>query len=136
MSTDVKTGPIPTVHDPSMIARLLCEMLGTLWLVFGGAGSAVFAASQIQEGNINMGLGYLGVALAFGLTVFTGAYSFGTFSGGHFNPAVTIGLAVGRGALISVILVLSVLPQLIVLLDKVIEKTTFRKKTTTGGAAQ
>ena len=79
-----------------MIARLLCEMLGTLWLVFGGAGSAVFAASQIQEGNINMGLGYLGVALAFGLTVFTGAYSFGTFSGGHFNPAVTIGLAVGR----------------------------------------
>lgn len=96
MSTDVKTGPIPTVHDPSMIARLLCEMLGTLWLVFGGAGSAVFAASQIQEGNINMGLGYLGVALAFGLTVFTGAYSFGTFSGGHFNPAVTIGLAVGR----------------------------------------
>ena len=107
MSTDVKTGPIPTVHDPSMIARLLCEMLGTLWLVFGGAGSAVFAASQIQEGNINMGLGYLGVALAFGLTVFTGAYSFGTFSGGHFNPAVTIGLAVGRGALISVILVLN-----------------------------
>ncbi|WP_420868143.1 aquaporin Z [Corynebacterium xerosis] len=96
MSTDVKTGPIPTVNDPSMIARLLCEMLGTLWLVFGGAGSAVFAASQIQEGNINMGLGYLGVALAFGLTVFTGAYSFGTFSGGHFNPAVTIGLAVGR----------------------------------------
>lgn len=91
MSTDDKTGPIPTVHDPSMIARLLCELLGTLWLVFGGAGSAVFAASQITEGSINMGLGYLGVALTFGLTVFTGAYSFGTISGVHFNPAVTIG---------------------------------------------
>lgn len=88
-------GPVPTVHSPTMTARLLSELLGTLWLVFGGAGSAVFAAKQISEGSINMGLGYLGVALAFGLTVFTGAYSFGIVSGGHFNPAVSIGLAAG-----------------------------------------
>ena len=83
--TRADMGPIPVAHEPSMTARLLCELLGTLWLVFGGAGSAVFAASQITDGNINMGLGYLGVSLAFGLTVFTGAYSFGIVSGGHFN---------------------------------------------------
>ncbi len=94
--TRADMGPIPVAHEPSMTARLLCELLGTLWLVFGGAGSAVFAASQITDGNINMGLGYLGVSLAFGLTVFTGAYSFGIVSGGHFNPAVTLGLATAR----------------------------------------
>ncbi len=94
--TRAEMGPIPVAHEPSMTARLLCELLGTLWLVFGGAGSAVFAASQITDGNINMGLGYLGVSLAFGLTVFTGAYSFGIVSGGHFNPAVTLGLATAR----------------------------------------
>lgn len=93
-STETGT-PIPVTSSPSMSARLACELLGTLWLVFGGAGSAVFAAKQIADGSINMGLGYLGVSLAFGLTVFTGAYSFGTISGGHFNPAVTLGLATG-----------------------------------------
>lgn len=96
MSDATAKSPIPVAHDPSMTARLLCELLGTLWLVFGGAGSAVFAAKQISEGSINMGLGYLGVAFAFGLTVFTGAYSFGVVSGGHFNPAVTLGLATAR----------------------------------------
>ncbi len=68
--------------------RLLAEFLGTFWLVFGGCGSAVISASFPQ-----LGIGFLGVALAFGLTVLTGAYAFGPISGGHFNPAVTLGVA-------------------------------------------
>ena len=75
----------------SISKALAAECLGTFWLVLGGCGSAVLAAAFP-----GLGIGFTGVALAFGLTVFTGAYSFGTFSGGHFNPAVTIGLAVGR----------------------------------------
>ena len=67
--------------------KLLAEFLGTFILVFGGCGSAVFAA-----GIENVGIGYLGVSLAFGLTVVAGAYAFGGISGGHFNPAVTVGL--------------------------------------------
>ncbi|HEY0201356.1 MAG TPA: aquaporin Z [Burkholderiaceae bacterium] len=66
------------------------EFLGTFWLTFGGCGSAVLAAAFPQTG-----IGFLGVALAFGLTVVTGAYAFGPISGGHFNPAVSVGLAVG-----------------------------------------
>ena len=65
------------------------EFLGTFWLTFGGCGSAVLAAAFP-----NVGIGLLGVALAFGLTVLTGAYAFGPISGGHFNPAVSVGLAV------------------------------------------
>ena len=67
-----------------MVAKLLAEFLGTFWLVLGGCGSAVLAATF---GNV--GIGLTGVSLAFGLTVLTGAYALGPVSGGHFNPAVS-----------------------------------------------
>jgi len=74
------------------MAPLAAELLGTFWLVLGGCGSAVLAASFPESG-----IGFVGVSLAFGLTVLTGAYAFGPMSGGHFNPAVSIGLwAAGR----------------------------------------
>ena len=73
-----------------MAPKLLSEFLGTFWLVLGGCGSAVLA-----EAFPNFGIGITGVALAFGLTVLTGAYALGPISGGHFNPAVTIGLWAG-----------------------------------------
>ena len=77
---------------PSMTTRLASELLGTFVLVFGGCGSAVFAASVLSDNpNVNMGIGFLGVAFAFGLTVLTMAYAVGHISGGHFNPAVTLG---------------------------------------------
>ena len=73
-----------------MLSKLSAEFIGTFWLVLGGCGSAVLAAAFPD-----VGIGLLGVSLAFGLTVLSGAYAFGPVSGGHFNPAVTAGLTAG-----------------------------------------
>src|SRR6478736_1884366 len=70
--------------------KLFAEFLGTFWLVLGGCGSAVLAAAFPS-----LGIGFVGVSLAFGLTVLTGAYALGPVSGGHFNPAVSVGLWAG-----------------------------------------
>ncbi|GAB3374653.1 aquaporin Z [Lysobacter rhizosphaerae] len=77
-----------------MINRLGAELVGTFWLVLGGCGSAVLAAKFGGDGN-PLGIGLLGVSLAFGLTVLTGVYALGHISGGHFNPAVSLGLWAG-----------------------------------------
>ncbi len=70
-----------------MVRKLVAEFLGTFWLVFGGCGAALLSAAFPQ-----LGIGFAGVALAFGLTVLTGIYAVGYISGGHFNPAITVGL--------------------------------------------
>ena len=73
--------------------RLAAEFFGTFWLVFGGCGAAVLAS-----GVPGVGIGYLGVAVAFGLTVLTMAYAVGHVCGGHFNPAISLGLATAQSA--------------------------------------
>lgn len=73
-----------------MLNKLKAEFIGTFWLIFGGCGSAILAATFPE-----LGIGFLGVAFAFGLSVLTMAYAVGHISGGHFNPAVSLGLLIG-----------------------------------------
>jgi glycerol uptake facilitator-like aquaporin len=86
----MRLATIRRIRRTAMFAKLSAEALGTFWLVLGGCGSAVLAAAFPE-----LGIGLAGVSLAFGLTVLTGAYALGPISGGHFNPAVSVGLWAG-----------------------------------------
>lgn len=92
--TRLEHTPPATPAGPSTLSKLLAEVFGTFLLVLGGVGSAVLAATHLNDDGVLLGIGFAGVALAFGLSVVAGVYAWGPISGGHFNPAVTIGLAV------------------------------------------
>ncbi len=83
---------ISPMTAPGMARRLAAELIGTFWLVLAGCGAAVFAADP--AGDFSAGIGYTGIALAFGLAAMAGVYALGGVSGGHFNPAVTFGAAI------------------------------------------